>query len=316
VTDDGLDARRRILVPVPVAETLVARLGPELGTLVEAAGAPVVHVIPVTTVRSATSPRAAFRVTLADGRVLKARRLATRADAERVARLSPLLDPRHFPPVLARRGATLLTPWVPGRPLAPRDGTPALLRRCGRLQGDLHRLPVSRGIAHLRQRPHDWAGRLDELLGELVAHQALDVRDAREVCRLAAVHAPRAASARVCHTDLGPDNVVLSDAGRVCVVDTEGLSVDAGEYDLARTWYRWPMTPSQQRAYADGYGAHGHGAAFAAHFLHWALQAVTESAAFRVRRRAPGARAALACLAALLRTHGRGEAFPRLLDRA
>jgi thiamine kinase-like enzyme len=154
-----------------------------------------------------------------------------------------------------------------------------------------------------------------QLLRALVAHRALDARDAREVHRLAAVHAPRAATARVCHTDLCPDNLVLTDGGQVSVVDTEGLTVDAAEYDLARTWYRWPMTASQQRAYAEGYGAHAHAAAFADHFLHWALQAVTESAAFRVRRRAAGAHVPLARLADLVRTHGRGEAFPRLLAR-
>jgi hypothetical protein len=302
---------------VPTAnEVLAARLGPELWALVEAAGAPVVEAVPVTTLPSAGSPRAAFRVTLADGRVLKGRRLATPADVERVARLSSLLDPRHVPPVLARRGSALLTPWIPGRPVGHADRTTGLLRACGRLQAGIHRVPASAEIAHLRQRPVDWEGRLDRLLGELVARSALQAGDAREVHRLAAVHAPPAATARVCHTDLCPDNVVVTGAGRLCVVDTEGIAVDAAEYDLARTWYRWPMSPSQQRAYAEGYGAPAHAAAFAAHFLHWALQAVTESAAFRVRRRAAGAHVPLTRLADLVRTHGRGEAFPRLLARA
>jgi hypothetical protein len=101
----------------------------------------------------------------------------------------------------------------------------------------------------------------------------------------------------------------------MCVVDNEGLTLDSHEFDLARTWYRWPMTPTQQRAYAEGYGAHDHSARFADHFLHWALVAVLDSAAYRVRANAASARVPLARLTELLHTHGRTESLPRFLGR-
>jgi hypothetical protein len=75
------------------------------------------------------------------------------------------------------------------------------------------------------------------------------------------------------------------------------------------------MTAMQQRAYAEGYGAHDHSARFATHFLHWALMAVLDSAAYRVRAHAASAHVPLDRLTELLRTHGRNESFPRLLSR-
>jgi thiamine kinase-like enzyme len=119
----------------------------------------------------------------------------------------------------------------------------------------------------------------------------------------------------VCHTDFCGDNIVITDGGRICVVDNEGLTLDSPEFDLARTWYRWPMTPTQQRAYAEGYGAHDHSARFADHFLHWALMAVLDSAAYRMRAHAASAPVPLARLTELLHTHGRNESFPRFLSR-
>ena len=283
--------------------------------MIAAIGVPVVEAVPVTTIRWSGSPRASFRLRLADGQVLKGRRLRAPEDVTRVARLSSLLDPRYFPPVLAYRGCAVLTHWIPGWPGSPDAWTSARLRTCGRLQATIHRLHVSSDIASLQQQAPDWSGRLDRWLGELVACEALDTRKAREVYRLTALAAPATASTGVCHTDFCGDNIIITEAGRICVVDNEGITLDSHELDLARTWYRWPMTPAQQRAYADGYGAHPHSARFAAHFLYWALLAVLDSAAYRVRAHAASARVPLDRLDELLHTHGRNESFPRFLSR-
>jgi hypothetical protein len=290
-------------------------LGADLSALLAVMGAAVVEVLPVTTIRWAGARRAAFRLTLADGQVFKGRRLNTPADAERVAHLSSLLDPRHFPPVLAHRGSALLTRWIPGEPVRNGAWPPARLGACGRLQGAIHRIHVPPEISVLLRPTPDWTRRLDQCLDELVAGGALDTRSAREIHHLVAVSAPATVGVGVCHTDFCADNIVVSDAGRIWVVDNEGISLNAPEFDLARTWYRWPMTPTQARAYADGYGPHDHSARFAAHFLHWALLAVLESAAYRVRARVASARIPLDRLADLRRSRGRSEPWPRLLGR-
>jgi hypothetical protein len=296
-------------------ETPEDELGLDLWALISAVGVPVVELVQVTTIPVADGRRACFRVTFADGQVLKARRLRSPGDVERVTRLSSLLDPKIFPPVLAHHGCGLLTSWIPDGPIERSEWTSARLRACGRVHATLHRLPVPAGLAHLRRRPVDWEERFGQLLDELVDRRAFDSGRAREIHRLAAVAAPSPRSTCVCHTDFCGDNIIITDAGAVCVIDNEGIAVDAPEYDLARTWYRWPLTPSQQRAYGEGYGAHEHVAGFAAHFLHWAIMVLVESAAFRIRENAAGARIPLERLARLLRTHGRRDSFPRLLRR-
>ena len=98
--------------------------------------------------------------------------------------------------------------------------------------------------------------------------------------------------------------------------DAIPFAIDSPEYDLARTWYRWPMTAAQQQAYADGYGAHEHVARFAAHFLHWVLIVLVESAAYRARVGAATVRVPLQRLAYLLSPRGRNDSFPRVLRRS
>jgi aminoglycoside phosphotransferase len=299
----------------PSAATLERQLGADLSALIVALGVPVVEVVRVTTIRAPGSFRASFALTLADGQVLKGRRLNAPADVARVTRLSALLDPRYFPPILAHRGHALLTRWVPGRSVPPEAWAPADLRASGQLQARLHRLHVSAELTVTQARTLDWTVRLDSWLGDLAAGGALDAHEARAITRLVVASAPATTRTGVCHTDFCADNIILSDAGDICVIDNEGLSLDSPEFDLARTWYRWPMTNTQQRAYADGYSARDHAECFADHFLHWALLAVLDSAAYRVRVGAPGARVPLERLAELQRTLARDESFPRLLRR-
>jgi hypothetical protein len=280
--------------------------------LVASLGTPLVEALPVTTIQWPDSPRASFRLTLADGHVLKGRRFRTPADVARVACLSSLLDPRHFPQVLAHHGCALLTRWIPGHPAGLDSWTPTRLRSCGRLQAGIHQVPVSGAVTSL-EPALPWTVRLDRWIGELVDGGALDTGRGSQIHRLVTLSAPSTTRTSVCHTDFCGDNIIITDPGDICVVDNEGLSVDSPEFDLARTWYRWPMTTQQQRAFAEGYGAHDYAAPFAAHFLHWALLALLDSAAYRTRARVVSARVPLERLAGLLRTQGRDESFPRFL---
>jgi aminoglycoside phosphotransferase len=287
------------------------QLGPDLWALLQAVGSPIVEAVDVIAIPSSDRPRRCFRVTFADGQILKARRVETPADVARVTRLLSLLDARYFPPVLTHHGCAFLTRWVAGTPVGEHEWSPARVRAGAALLAMLHGLPVSADLAALRRRTVEWEQHLHSLLGELVDRKALEVRHARDIERLATVEAPSHQGTAVCHTDFCGDNIIVTDRGELCVVDNEAITVDAPEYDLARTWCLWPMTPSQQQAFVDGYGAHAHGARFAAHFLHWALIAVVESAAFRTSVGAASARVPLERLAHLLRTHGRREPFRR-----
>ena len=295
------------------SEAFEVQLGLDLWGLIDALGVPVVEVRQVTTIPASDGLRGSFHVTLADGQTLKARRLRTPGDVERVTRLSSLLDPHFFPPIVAHRGCGLLTRWIPGVSMRSDDWTVTDLRTCGRLHAAMHRLPVPRDGAELRRSPIRSEQRLEQLLDDLVERRALGPGQAYAVHDLASLTAPPTESTAVCHRDFCGDNMIMSANGRVCVVDNETIAIDSPEYDLARTWYRWTMTPNQQRAYADGYGAHEHLARFAAHFLHWALVVLVESAAYRARAGAATMRVPLERLTSLLGSDGRNESFPRIL---
>jgi hypothetical protein len=297
------------------SELLEVQPGLDLWTLIDAVGVPVVEVCQVTTIPPADGQRGSFRVTFADGQILKARLLRTPGDVERVTRLSSLLDPRFFPPVLARHGRAVLTRWIPGISMPGGNWTAADLRACGRVHASIHRLPVPADAPDSCRSPVRSEQRLERLLDELVARGMLDACQANAVQYLTDAAAPPRQSTAICHRDFCGDNIIIGAAGEVCVIDNEGLAIDSPEYDLARTWYRWPMTTDEQRAYAEGYGAHEHVARFAAHFLHWALIVLVESVAYRMRVGAASVRLPLKRLARLLETDAQNESFPHILRR-
>ncbi len=259
------------------------RLGADLWALVEAQGGQLVAAAPIGTLRSRLRPRAAFRLRLADGRVLKGRRVNDEASAVRVERLSRLLEPRHFPRLLARRGAALLSEWADGMPVPSTDNAADLCRQVGGLQGRLHRLAASADeISPARERWHHWSRRLEQDLDVLVTSSCIDRATAARAMAMAVRGAPADVDLGLVHGDLCPENLVLHD-GVVRVVDTEDLRIYACDHDLARTWLRWPMGPAERQAYYDGYGQHRSWRGFDEHFTHWAVIVLVESASFRLR---------------------------------
>ena len=150
------------------SEAFEVQLGLDLWELIDALGVPVVEVREVTTIPPSDGLRGSFHVTLADGQTLKARRLRTPGDVERVTRLSSLLDPQFFPPIVAHRGCGLLTRWIPGVSIRSDHWTATDLRTCGRVHAAMHRLPVPREVEQLRRSPMRSEQRLEQLLDELV----------------------------------------------------------------------------------------------------------------------------------------------------
>ena len=79
------------------------------------------------------------------------------------------------------------------------------------------------------------------------------------------------------------------------------MSIAPCDYDLARTWYRWPMTGEQRDAYLAGYRDHRDASAFLVHAPFWHIAALANGALFRHRRRSGAPALPLAALRALLR---------------
>jgi len=288
-------------VPPLSGPDLRASLGRDVLCLLGDIPSPVVEIARLTRLPSPRLQRACFRVGFADGRAVKARRVESPRDAERLERLSSLVDRRYASPLLGRCGGAVLTEWVDGRVVMPADATPAFLRRCGALQARFHQPAVPADLrVEAEDRLRDAPIRLERAVEDLSRHAALSAGERERALELARAYAPRDVRVVLAHGDFCGENLVLDARGRAHLVDNETLAVHAPEYDLGRTWYGWPMTERQRRAYYEGYREHGDTDAFVRHFPYWAVTVLVGAAGFRRRAVTAGARYPLDRLRRLL----------------
>jgi aminoglycoside phosphotransferase (APT) family kinase protein len=254
----------------------------DLGALITGFGVPA-EVTPLTSMLYGYAP-SAFRVRFADGRIAKAKVLPGPKDTARVHALLQQLDHPALPKVLGVSGRVLLTEWISGTPLSAAECDTAVARTGGAILASLHQSPVPANMTRnaetvLQRREADFR----EALDRLVACGALAAAESATAVRLAAQHAPDTCTVGIVHNDFCPENLVRRSCGDLCLVDNETLEVDACEFDLGRTWYRWPMAARQRRAFFDGYAIDDNRDRFLAAFPFWTIAATVKGAVFRTR---------------------------------
>lgn len=287
-----------------------ATLGDDLWTLVESVESTLVDITRLTRLPSDRLHRASFRLQFADGRVLKGRRFDSSEQAERVTSLCGVLDRRHFPTVLARHERGVLIEWVDGRALDETQPEPNLHQQIGEMLGALHRVSLPRAVKAGRVlAPDSWERRLRGNLTQLVALNVLSRRDEEAAMRFAMDVAPARSERSLVHGDFCSENIVITDAGHAWIVDNERLSIDAPAYDLARTWYRWSMSPDRRDAFMRGYSRHRSPRDFHDHFLFWAIAVLSEAAVFRVSNATPDMNVPLERLRGLLAGMPNGQSL-------
>ena len=278
-----------------------ARLGADLWALVAGLDAPLVAARILTSLPSPVMTHASFRLRLANGRTVKGRRVETPDQAQRIAELLPRLGSRHFPRVLARHGCALLETWIPGTALARVAVGARVYRRCGRILGSIHiTRPPDRMVTWPRSVVHLLAT-AERQLAQLEGLGALSPASARRALRHLRDAVPDDITVGIIHRDFCAENIVLTPTRSLHVVDNETIRIDAPEWDLARTWYRWPMTPPQREAFLTGYRSRRDPTSFVRHFPFWSIAALVDTALFRLRARTPAAALPVRRLAALLR---------------
>lgn len=287
--------------PIAGTPALLDALDEDLVYALRELGAALVEAVSLQDAGTPAYGAPAFRLRLADGRTLKARHFVDEAGAESVEYALRHLQHPCFPHVVARRGRVLLTEWVAGRPLTDADCSPARLRECGALQGFVHAVPIAPDAPDQPANPigSSWA-RLRTGISALTAADILQEHESHRAVELAERHAPAACALGFAHNDFCAENIVLTPAGDVSVIDNEMLGIGPLDYDLGRTWYRWPMTPAQRAAYLDGYRRHRSSQDFERHFYYWTLVATVDGASFRMRTSPPTAAVPLARLRTLL----------------
>jgi Ser/Thr protein kinase RdoA (MazF antagonist) len=229
---------------------------------------------------SSQSRRATFRLQFSDGRVLKGRCLETRQQAQTVWRLTnAYLGAAPVPRIVARRSDALLEQWLFGCAVTADCDRQGHVREAGALLGRLHCVGASRADARRALQPR-WVD--DSLAAGTLASAGLDARSAREAVALARRFAPAAGAWGLCHGDFCAENLLIVPGLGLHVIDNETIDELWQDYDLARTWYRWPMSTLAFAAFLDGYREHRPTDAFLAHFQFWAICALLRSVSFRL----------------------------------
>ena len=275
-------------------------MGRDLATLLRETGSAPRRITPVTDLPSPVLGRATFRLELEDGRVLKGRRFDQPSHAESLVRLTGLLGLECLSQVVARRAAATLEEWVPGPSVEGLPRTPDLLEACGAVLGRIHARPAP--PSEVASAPSVQLRRAvaEEQIGALERLGLVSPRLGREIRALVAAETPATASAGFIHRDFAPENLVVGPAGRPVAVDNTTLTIDLHDFDLGRTWYRWPMSAEEWTAFAAGYRRARSPDAFAAHFRFWAAAALVDAALFRHGARTEGVEVPLERLAALV----------------
>jgi hypothetical protein len=293
---------------MPLARDELDRiLGSELSGVVQTLGLSLIAAAPLAGDGYPGYQPSAFRLETADGRTLKGRVFATVAGAEEAEYVAVSLPAGIVPPILLRAGAAMVTEWADGvRPEGDRC-TPALLRQCGAVHATVHLQPLP------EQQKRRSAGRLKwrspvlaERAAALGAAGVLSSGDVALAIEVARQYAPQSADLGLSLGDFCPENAIVRDSGQVCFIDHETLAIEHCDYDLARTWYRWPMSRVQRSEYLGAYAALRPVTAFLAHFPHWAIGAMIFGAAYRLQRHRDAAAVPAARLRALLAELDRG----------
>jgi hypothetical protein len=242
--------------------------------------------------------RATFRIRLADGRLVKARRFRRTAKAERFARIVHALSHEQVPPPLLVCGRVAIETWVEGTPVSALPPTRERLVQAADLLGRIHAPPgvrmrersTSGLVASTRHRLANLGGR-----GTLTRAEISALLCAMQV-------APTTAEVGITHNDFCAENLVEDAGGRLVLVDNEGLRRGFLDYDLARTWYRWPMSEPDWQGFTERYRAWR--SPSDAH-LFWRIAAVVKSAHLRTARRTADVATPVDRLRALVRASSR-----------
>ena len=258
-------------------------IGADLLALIRARPERLISLTEISTLPSPVRRRAAFRLDFEGGLTLKGRRLESPARAQRVEHILGLTGD-GVPRTLDRRGEALLLPWVEGRTLALLDPIPAAaLARCGRILGALHQLDTPEWREIRIPALGDLLAKLRRDTGILAAANELDIGLGRAAVEAAAALVPRHARSGIIHKDFCAENIVLDASGSPVSIDNAALSVGPYDLDLARTWYRWPMSPSDRSRFLRGYEEYRDCVSFMKHFAFWAICVLTGSASNRLR---------------------------------
>lgn len=281
--------------------TTEEQLAQDLDWAASALGSQIVDVAAVSPLRGRDVPRAAFRLTLADGRQLKLRRLRSAERVTELVRLLAALRDLGIPQVAAAGAELLVVDWLAATPLAAAANEPERIEQAAQLLAGIHATPAFEGLALPELRPSG-----PELLALEEEVRVLEragsmARDTAQ--RLAAVIRERDPGRLACgivHGDFCAENLVVDAGGRLRVIDNEALELGPFLRDVARVWSRWPLAEPEWARFLSAYRASGGQPIGTADLELWQLRSLVLSAWYRTKHGRAGVADVLARLRSLL----------------
>jgi len=273
----------------------------DLDWAASALGSQIVDVAAVSPLRGRDVPRAAFRLTLADGRQVKLRRLRSAERAAELARLVEALRDLGIPQVAATHADLIVVDWLAGAPLAATASEPERIEQAAGLLARIHATPTFEGLALpvLRDTAPELAAMAEET-AVLERAGGLSREISQRLAAVARERDPGRAAFGIVHGDFCAENLLVDAAGRLCVIDNEALELAPFARDLARTWSRWPLRGAAWGRFLAAYQASGGERVEDADLVLWKLRNLVRSAWYRTKHRRPGVDAVLAQLRDLL----------------
>jgi hypothetical protein len=263
-------------------DALPDAIGADLSELVRDTGKQLKSCDVITTIRTRRNGGETYLIEFEDGSRVKGRCLASEEQARRIERIRAGIGP-GFCGLIARRRSAVIEEWIDGVPLETcRPFEPSILNRCGEILGALHSLdPAQFGYVQPACL-ETYLERLDERERHITKSGLLEPGESARVRDLARGYSPSALTSGIIHQDFCAENIILRDSLVPVCVDNTRLDHGPVLLDLARTWYRWPMSESEESRFLDGYRTISPSVVFKG-FGFWALYVLVEATSWRFR---------------------------------
>ncbi len=269
-----------------------------LVALIDGTGLRLMEAFPIGMLTSPLIPRLTYRLQFENGVILKGRHLMSPRRARCFNEVVNAFAADAFSRVMASSREALLEEWVEGRSLSDVSGDSSLIHCSGQFLGRLHTC-CQRPLPRPTTSPTDLL-RLGEDVQQLQSSSVLSRQEAVDLQHQLQEMMPRKVQRGIIHKDFCGENLIVRPSGAICCIDNLTMSRGPYDFDLARTWYRWPLAPAEWQTFLDGYAKFRSPAEFLQNFGYWSRRVILAAAAFRLKYQIADAESPIKLLRSLL----------------
>jgi aminoglycoside phosphotransferase (APT) family kinase protein len=230
-------------------------------------------VVPLPRVETPANTARTYRLELPGGVTRKAVEASTLERAATVEQVFARLRLPALPRLFGRRGRALVFEWIEGEPVGDE-----MLECAGTLLGRMHALAPHDLRFEPAYEPEAAAARLTRQTHRLVAEGLVEPATA---ARLLALVPPAPTPACFTHSDLCPENLLVSD-GALRIIDNGSWAVAPAGFDLGRAIWRWPLRGETRARFLAAYRDAGGAALEAEALAFWIGVAAVGGTAYRI----------------------------------